>query len=266
MIAPDGDVLRGAHLVYGGVREEARGILSTKREVKELRDRAASLREALNRLAGQTADLAASIDRLSQEIAGLVGEAHAQEKAIVGFEALVAKANENRDRLARKSDLLGTESARAQEERRALEARENEARASVVRQEEARLAADERLAAAQHQFQEARGAVEVITRRVADAGAAHAGLVERATGLLTEVARQGDAISELEARFTARQEEARQNHQHQADLRQSIEDGKRQLDLDVHELDRLRGDMHEADERLASLRQEGDVEDGEIRD
>ena len=265
VVTLDGDVLRGAHLVYGGLREESRGILSTKREIKELRDRTVEIRGALGRLAEQTAALTSTIARLSAEIASLIAEAHQQEKAIVGFEALVAKANENRARLTRKVDVLATESARAQEERRALEAREVEARASVARQEEARLAADERLATAQRQFQDAREAAEVISRRVADARAAHAGLVERATALLTEVARQQDAIDELESRFTARHDEARQNEEQQAGLRQAIEDGKRQLDLDLQDLERLRGEIRDADERLTGLRQESDAEEIAIR-
>ncbi len=34
-----GDVFHGPHLVFGGARTEARGILATKREIKELRAR-----------------------------------------------------------------------------------------------------------------------------------------------------------------------------------------------------------------------------------
>ena len=266
VVTPDGDVLRGSHLVYGGVREEARGILSTKREVKELRDRAVEIRANLLLLEERTGEAAAAIDRLTQEIARLVGEAHAQEKAIVGFEALVANALENRDRLTRKAELLATESARAQQERGMLEGREREARESVARQEDVRLAADERLAIAQREFQTAREAAEVISRRVADARAAHAALVERATALLTEVARQEDAIEELESRASARQEEARQNQERQAVLRQAIENGKARLDLDIQDLDRLRAEVREADERLSALRVGADGEEAAIRE
>jgi chromosome segregation protein len=266
VLTPEGDVLRGAHLVYGGVREESRGILSTKREVKELRDRAVEIRGSLGLLAEQTTVAAATIERLSQDIANLIAEAHAHEKAIVGFEALVAKANENRERLMRKADVLSTESARAQEERRALEAREAEARTSVARQEEARAAADERLALAQRQLMDAREAAEVISRRAADARAAHAGLVERATALLVEVARQEEMIEELEARFAARQEEARLNQQRQADLCQAIEAGKTQLDLDLQDLERLRVDVRDADELLSDLRLGSDHQEADIRE
>jgi chromosome segregation protein len=266
VLTPDGDVFRGAHLVCGGVREESRGILSTKREVKELRDRSVEVRQTLGRLAGQTQAIDATIDRLSRQIAVLVADAHAQEKSIVGFEALVAKADENRERLMRKTDVLTTESARAREERRALEAREAEARASVARQLVARAEADERLSLAQRQLAEAREAAEGISRRAADARAAHAALVERATGLLVEVARQEEIIGELETRFVARQDEARQNEQRQADLRQAIEVGKRQLDLDLQHLDRLRVEVRAADERLAELRQTSDAREADIRE
>jgi chromosome segregation protein len=266
VVTPDGDVLRGAHLVYGGIREESRGILSARREVKELRDRAVDIRETLSRLTEQATIGAAAIEHLSQEIADLVADAHAREKVIVGLEALVARATENRERLARKSDVLGTESARAQEERRMLEARETEARASVVRQEETRREADERLSGAQRQFQDARESAEVISRRAADARATHAGLVERATALLTEVARQQEAVDELESRFAARHEEARQNEHRQGELRQAIEDGKRQLDLDLLDLDRLRGEVRTSDDQLSALRIRSDEEDASIRE
>jgi chromosome segregation protein len=266
VLTPEGDILRGAHLVYGGVREESRGILSTKREVKELRDRAVEIRGSLDLLAERTVLVTATIDQLSQQIAHSIAEAHAQEKAIVGFDALVAKANENRERLMRKADLLATESARAQEERRALEEREVEARASVARQEESRAAADERLTHAQRQLLEAREAAEVISRRAADARATHAGLVERATALLVEVARQEEIIEELEARFAARQEEVRQNQQRQSDLRESIEAGKTQLDLDLQDLERLRAEVRDADERLSDLRLGSDAQEAHIRE
>src|SRR6185295_7417565 len=44
-----GDVFRGPHLVSGGAKAESRGILATKREIKELRERIALDRAALNR-------------------------------------------------------------------------------------------------------------------------------------------------------------------------------------------------------------------------
>ena len=50
MATRDGDVFRGAQVVEGGARAEARGILTTKREIKELRERAEVERAAVERL------------------------------------------------------------------------------------------------------------------------------------------------------------------------------------------------------------------------
>ena len=57
----DGDVLRGPHLVTGGAKVESRGILATRREIKELVERVASDREQLARLAADVAQLELTI-------------------------------------------------------------------------------------------------------------------------------------------------------------------------------------------------------------
>ena len=258
VVTPDGDVLRGAHLVYGGVREESRGILSTKREVKELRDRAVDDPRGARPAWPSRRPLERGAPSIGcrSEIAGLVAEAHAQEKAIVGLEALVARAVENRERLARKVRRARAPRARGpQEERRALEARETEARASVVapggRAARGRRAARDRAAPARRTpARPPRSSAAARPTRGPRTPAWSSGPRRS----LTEVARQQDVIDELESRFAARQEEARQNEQRQVELRQAIEDGKRQLDLDLQDLDALRGEVRAADERLSALR------------
>lgn len=261
-----GDVCRAGHLVSGGGREESRGILSTKREIKELRERAVVVREQLQRLAEETVEAEETIARLTAAIASLTAEAHAHEKSIVGFEAHLAKTAENLDRLERKAEVLATESAKAQEQRRTLEAREAEARETAARRETERQAAAERFEEAQRQLQHARESVEVLGRRAADARAAHAALVERATALLVDVARQEEALADLESRFAAREDEARQNEERRAQLRQAIEDGRRQLDTDGQELEAARVKVREADEVLSTLHQAADGQESGIRE
>ncbi len=266
VVTPEGDVFRGAHLVSGGVRAEARGILSTKREIKELRDRSAGLHGTLQHLGEQTAAAEATIAMLSQAIAELTSAAHSQEKAIVGLEAAVTKALETRDRLGRKAEVLATERARAHEDCRSLESREAEARVSMEAQVLVRQAAEEHLAQSQRVLQEAREEAGVISRRAADARATHATLVERATALLGDVARQEEVLAELEARFAARQDEGRQNEGRRADLRRAIEDGKRQIDADLQDLERHRGEVREADQQLATLHGVAEGEEEAIRE
>ncbi len=261
----EGDVFIGPHLVSGGLREEARGILSTKREIKELRDRAGQVRSQLEALNERTGAGEAAIETLTAAIALLEADGHRQEKVIVGLEAQAAKVEENAERLSRREDLLATEMARAEEQRRALDEREREASVEIERRLAERLTADSLLAEGQRQLQGAREAAESVAGRVADARAQHATLVERAAALVGEVARLEEALAELASREAARRQEAEQNEARQAELRLAIEEARRRLDEDGAELERLRETVRQADEALAERHAESDRQEAEIR-
>jgi len=91
---PNGDVFRGPHLVAGGSPEDSRGILETKREIKELRARLTAERDALARLAEETASLERTIAEASNAIAALQAEHHRHDKAMVAHEATYSMAAE----------------------------------------------------------------------------------------------------------------------------------------------------------------------------
>jgi chromosome segregation protein len=184
-----GDVFRGPHLVSGGGCAEARGILETKGEIKELRDRIAADREALSRLAQEAAELEGMMAHASRAIDALNAEHHKQEKVIVGHDAQLRHATDEETRLAQKSEQLAREKYQAEEERDALDRRQDEARASIATLDAAQRGADERLTVAQRRLFEAREAADDLSRRAAEAGAAHAALVERASALASEVDR-----------------------------------------------------------------------------
>ena len=69
----EGDVFRGRHVVTGGEKTESRGILATKREIKELREKIAASRAALEQLIDETAGFEQAIAHATAAIAGLVG-------------------------------------------------------------------------------------------------------------------------------------------------------------------------------------------------
>jgi chromosome segregation protein len=262
----DGDVFRGPHLVSGGAKAEARGILQTKREIKELRERVAAEREALARLSEETASFEITIAQATSAIAGLNAEQHRQEKAIVGVEAQLARSAEDVTRLARKGDVVAMEHRRAEDERATLEARYAEAAESIGRLQDEQRLADERLGEAQRRLLQAREAVDELSSRAAEARAAHAGLVERASALAAEVARLEEASRELEDRISARASEFAQTTSRRQALLQSVADGERTLDADIRALETLREDLRSADEAAAALREQVDAQDFVIRD
>jgi chromosome segregation protein len=260
-----GEVFRGPHVVSGGTRGQARGILATKNEIKDLRDRAAATGDELarDRAAVEAAGLAMTATEAA--IASLVDEQHRQEKAIVEFELRLSRAAEEATRVGRKQEQVGLERSRADAERQALEARELEARESIRRLEAEQRVADERFTAAQRRLFEAREAIEARARRVAECKAEHAALVERATALATDVRRIEEASAELEARFGSRREELRRNEERRRELEAAIVDAGRRLDESVRAFDALKEDVVSADERSSALRGDYDAHEAEIR-
>jgi chromosome segregation protein len=262
----DGDVFRGAHLVSGGGHAEARGILESKREIKELRNRVTADRESLARLAQETSELDATIAHAVNAIAALNAEHHKQEKAVVGYEAQLQHATDEQARLDQKSEQLARERHQAEEERNGLDRRQEEARASIAQLDHAQRASDERLTSAQRRLFEAREAVEDLRRRAADAGAAHAALVERASALASEIERLEEAAAEIEARVQALTVEIDESRDRVEALKAAVTAGVAALDGDIHALTELRSAVATADDAVETLRTKADAFETAIKD
>jgi chromosome segregation protein len=261
-----GDVFHGPHLVTGGSGDEARGILETKGEIRDLRDRIQAERDALARLAEETSALDIAIAQASAAVSALNAEHHKQEKAIVGHELQLQRAADEAARGAQKAEQLARERRQAEEERDGLERRQAEARASVARLQEDQRAADERLTLAQRRLFEAREASDDLSRKAADAGATHAALVERAAALDVEVQRLEEAAAELEDRARGLSAEIENTRGRIGELAASIAAGEAQLDQDIRALDAHRAAVRAADEAVDDRRRSADGLETSIRE
>ena len=262
----EGTVFRGAYRLEGGARAESRGILATKREIKELRGRAGGERQALERLREAVASLEVLIAGAESAIAGLQDETHGQEKAIVGFDLQLTGAREAAERVARKAEQIATERRSAEEELRAQDARHEEARESIRRLDVEQRAADEQLTQAQRRLFDARDRLQEQARRTAEAKAAHAALVERASALAIDVQRLDEAAQELEGRVAGRREELRRNEARRAELRDSVSAAETTLDSTLRVFDGLRDRVRELDEQSQALRAEFERQEAVIRE
>ena len=119
-------MFHGAHRVEGGARDEARSILTTKREIKELRERADDRRT--RRSSGcceEATGLDVTIAAAESAIASLQAELHRQEKAVVGYDLQVDHGGRRGGpRVAE----AGTDHARAAQRGRELRAQERRGR------------------------------------------------------------------------------------------------------------------------------------------
>ena len=266
VVTLDGLVYRGPHVVQGGVRAEARGILATKREIKELRDRIEGERLAIDRLREEIAVLDLAVAESESAIAGMHAEVHQQEKAALGFELQVTSAIEASERVQRKHDQIAVERRSAEEELRTQEARQDEARLSSARIAVEQQAADDRLNQAQRRLFEAREDMQAQARRTAEAKAAHAALLERAAALAADVQRLEDAGRELEARVSSRRDELARNRIRREQLREAVTAAESQLADGLREFDDLRDRVRAADDRCHTLRAEFDAQEVRIKE
>jgi chromosome segregation protein len=262
----DGDVLRGPHLVSGGAKVESRGILATRREIKELRERVASDRQALARLADEAAQLEITIAQATSAITALVAEQHRQEKDVVAYAAQLSRSEEEAARIHRKAEVLALERSGAEEERRMLEGRRSEAESSISRIGEEQREADDRLTGAQRQLADARDSVAQQGARAAEVRASHAALVERAAAVSAEVERLEESTRELEQRVAFRAAELDQARSRREALLASVAESVQALDSEIQALERMRQDLLAADETAAGVRVRVEAQDSVIRD
>jgi chromosome segregation protein len=262
----DGCVFHGLARVEGGRRAEARGILATKREIKELRERVEQERLEAERLRGEVTRLDALTAETQSAIGALQAEQHRQEKAALGFEMQASTARQAADRVAKKQEQIGNERRTAEEELRTQTARHEEAEASIARIEIDQRAADAQLTEAQRRLFEARERMQEQSVRTSEAKAVHAGLVERAAALNAEVARLEEAGRDLEARAAQRSEDLRRNALRREELRQSVAAADTALAAGLVAFDTLREQVKTSDERSVALRAEFDAQDARIRE
>ena len=253
VVTPAGDVFRGVAVITGGGRADAREILQTKGDIKDLRERIATERVALDALAAEVAEHDAVIARTTEAITAAAAEQVTHEKAILGLGLRQTRASDEFDRLARRLELLDREKRRAQEERAALDAREAEARQSIDALEVEQQALADALADAQRLLLDARERQASIGRRAAEARATHAALIERASALTQDVRRLEDASQELLQRIGARRGEYEASVARRATLEQSVVLLRQALDTDLVDLDALKRDVVTADEAVAQL-------------
>jgi chromosome segregation protein len=249
-----GEVVRGAGVVEGGSRRDARGIFETRGEILVLREQVAARGAANATLSSRAADADEAIVAGDAMVAGYVAGHHNEEKAIVGIEAQLARAEEEFTRLSRRLDVVVTECRRASDEEATAEGRREEAAAAITMHETRQRGAEHRLGDVMASLQSARGDAEARTRQLTEARAGQAGLMERTSALDSEAIRLDEAARELEERIGARRAEIDRHAARRGELQQSIRETERRLDEGVRQLDLVKLQVRSLDERVSELR------------
>ena len=266
VVTLDGDVFRGRHQVSGGAKAESRGILATKREIKELRERIAEERLVLARLADESVHFEQVMAEATAGVQRLGAEIHRQEKAIVAAEAQEARAAQDEARVSQRRALVDGDIARVRDEIAALDLRQAEARESIARLDADKRVADELFSEQVLRLTGAREQAEQCSQRVAEVRAELAAFTERLSALEQEVVRMEQSATELERRLAACQRDIALMGEQRERLVDGVGDHERQLDEDVRLLESLREQVREADDRAGELRTAVETQDQMIRD
>ena len=254
IVTPAGVVVRGADVVEGGGKPAAHGLLTARREIKELRARVVSERAAVDRLKAAVAASEAGAGREASALRAAHADEHAIEKDLVGLEMQRTRLAEERSRLAGRQALFETERRHLNEESAGLDAKEAEARESITGLEAEQRSADERFMQAQDRLLEARDGVAVIGRRAAEAKARHAALAERTEAIAAGVRRLEEQIEDLRNRIAARTADNERAVAERQRLLEAVGRAERQRDADIGLLDDLRGDITRFDQQVHRLR------------
>jgi hypothetical protein len=115
----DGDVFRGAKIVEGGARAEARGILTTKREIKELRERAEERTRRRRAPARRTSAARRVVAAAESAILSLQGNSTGRKRPSSASSCRSTAARGRPGRINRKQEQIATERRSAEEQSRA---------------------------------------------------------------------------------------------------------------------------------------------------
>ena len=256
IVTPEGVVVRGADVVEGGQKSAAQGLLTARREIKELEALTVSRRAGVGRLKAEVEKLDAAAEREAAALEAAQAEEHALDKHLVGLEMQQTLLAEEHSRLTSRQALLETERRHVDEERAGLEAKESEASESITRLEAEQRSADERFMQAQGRLLEARDGIASIGRRATEAQARQAALLERSGALAAGVRRLEEQIDDLRNRIDARKAENERSVAERQRLLEAVRRAQQQRDADLEALDGLRAEITRLDEQVHRLRDE----------
>ncbi len=266
VVTLDGDVYRGPHVVSGGSRTESTGILATKREIRDLREKVADDQRTIAALAGELAGFSQSIAVAAAAVTGLVADGHRHEKAIVAAQSDVARAAADEARVRQRVELVAAEGRSARESIDAIDVRQAEAQATIARLSDDRGMFEEALADRQRQLADARETLHTLSQRAAEARASQAALSERSVAVVAEVRRLEDAAREVDERAAAcRRDMNIMSEQRERLLAAGVE-GQRLLDESIRALEDLREEMLKADDETLVLKSATERQEQSIRD
>ena len=267
VVTTEGDVYRGAHVVSGGTRSEARGILAIKREIKDLRETVSSGRDALAGLRDEIVRFDTAMAAAAAAVTATVGRRPSPRE---GDRLGRGRAAARHGRRGPGAPAVGAGRGRSQRGPRG-DCRRGRPSGRTPRRRSpgwARSAERSRPRSgdAQRRLADARDHAQALSQRASEARAEHAGLAERAVATVAEVQRLEDAARELSDRAEACRRDVELMRTQRERLLEAAVDGQRLMDEGVRALEDLREEVLRADDETLVLKAATERQEQTIRD
>ena len=262
----DGNVFQGVSLLSGGLKKKTHGLLSVKREIRELHERIATSEEELTKVREENLNQERVVKDTEVSIETLNSNEHVQEKELIGLQMQLRQFENEQIRLSEKVTVVETDLKKSVEERDDLTAKQTEARESIVRLEAMKVEADEVFADAQSRLSEARESVDCSRQKLTEVKAAHAALEERAMALESDSSRLEVQANDLSARIKSCELGNRDDVFRRQKLTASIELSVKQHDTHISTFGELKASIRSVDEKANVLREDIRGEEGRVRE
>jgi chromosome segregation protein len=248
-----GETLRGG-LVEGG--RGIKGLLSPRREIREVRSRLEELKKTLAELRQREEQQRARAKSAQDETRVIDESIHTAEKDLVAVQHDLASTVEESSRLERKSSILQTESQQLESERAAALERVEETERALASAQIERKACAEKIARLANDVVQWRSAVDAAQARSSDARSTVATLRERLSGCETELRRLEHDNEELLSRITSARHRAEDLSRRREELSQELADSERRITEGLLERDRVLKEVGAIENRVRDLRNE----------
>ncbi|HKR00235.1 MAG TPA: AAA family ATPase, partial [Pyrinomonadaceae bacterium] len=209
-VTTEGDWVTGGQLVNAGdarALEEGAGLLSFKRELRELEGRAPALQAQVASAEQSVSEARARLVELEDAVVLLNEAIGREERDHVARELNATQLTQEIERAERHLRVVADDAARLAQERLELEERRATALAEAEMAEAARLAASETIARAATILADARRAAETESEGLGEQRAAAAAAAERRRATAAELRRMEAERSDLEARLERHERE-----------------------------------------------------------
>jgi chromosome segregation protein len=256
-----GDVIRDPGVLSAGPGGPSEGLLSTRREIRELREtlsRATVELEALGKRRQQVLD---ELDSRKSRLAGVVDDQHALDKEMVGLEHQRHQLDEELDRAERKAQVLASEREQSESERGLLGTKRLEMEQSLLVEEETKEKTEIRLDELRSVLGDQRIQVEELQGRAREEASQVAALRERAQAVKLDVERLREGVSELESRLKSLGQERIDLDEKEKHLQQELARAEADVKESLAERDRQRESSLRLDRVVTRHRARGEETD-----